>query len=263
MQRVFRAISGQISHEIVVSDVGPSPVAGIATAYVMCQAHGVSSCPACGQRKARRACPALGQTICTVCCGTKRLTEIACPSDCTFLAAAREHPAAVVRKQQEHDVSQLLPTIRHLTERQHQLFFLFTTAITRHTPEGFARLSDSDVAEAADAVAATLETAARGVIYEQVPSSLVAQRLARDLQTLLSQIREQGATVYDREAAITFRAIAQGARDAGGTGTDYLALIGRLLQMNRAMSERPGGAPGPEATAESGTQPTGGSIILP
>ena len=198
------------------------------------------TCPVCGQRKARRACPGLGETICAVCCGTKRLIEIACPSDCTYLAAAREHPAAVVRKQQEHDVGRLMPTIQHLTERQHQLFFLFNTAITSHTPDGFVRLTDVDVAEAADAVAATLETAARGVIYEQVPSSLPAQRLARELQTLLSEMRAQGATVYDREAAITLRAIAKGARGAGGEGADYLALMGRLLQMNRAAADKAG-----------------------
>ena len=87
------------------------------------------------------------QTICTVCCATKRLVEINCPTDCPHLAAAREHPAAVVKRQQERDVAMLLPTVRELTERQHQLFFLFQTAIARHTPEGFARLNDDDVAE--------------------------------------------------------------------------------------------------------------------
>jgi hypothetical protein len=92
-------------------------------------------CPSCNQRKARRACPALSQTICTVCCGTKRLVEIRCPADCVYLNAAREHPAAVVRKQQERDVAMLLPSIRHLTERQHQLFFLFHSVIA----QGLAR----------------------------------------------------------------------------------------------------------------------------
>src|SRR5918999_1003181 len=124
------------------------------------------ACPLCRTRKARRACPALGQTICSVCCATKRVTEIACPPDCAYLATAREHPAAVVRKQQERDVAVLLPTIQHLTERQYQLFFLFQTVIARHKPEGFARVVDEDVAEAAAAMAATLETAARGVIYD-------------------------------------------------------------------------------------------------
>jgi len=95
------------------------------------------ACPLCHQRKARRHCPALAQTICSVCCGTKRLVEIACPADCVHLAAAREHPAAVVRRQQERDVAALMPTIRTLTERQHQLFFLFHSLIARHQPEGF------------------------------------------------------------------------------------------------------------------------------
>jgi hypothetical protein len=235
-------------------------------------------CPACGQRKARRDCPALGQTICAMCCGTKRQSEIDCPAHCVHLAAAREHPAAVVRKQQEQDVGRLLPTIRHLTERQHQLFFLFHTAIARHTPDGFVRLTDADVAEATDAVAVTLETAARGVIYEQVPSSLPAQRLARELTTLLSEMRAEGATVYDREAAITLRAIAKGAREEGGSAGEYLARMGRLLQMNHAAAERgretrdqdergperdgePRAGRAPGAAARPG--PGGGSIIIP
>jgi len=200
------------------------------------------ACPVCGQRKGRRVCPALGQTICTICCATKRLVEINCPSGCVHLTAAREHPAAVVKRQQERDVAQLLPTIAHLTERQHQLFFLFHTAIARHTPEGFARLNDDDVAEAAAGIAATLETAARGVIYEHTAQSVVAQRLAGDLTAMLEGMRAQGATVYDREAAIVMRAIEQGARQmrahAGGDAAPYLDLMGRLLSANRAASAR-------------------------
>jgi hypothetical protein len=199
-------------------------------------------CPSCGQRKARRQCPALARTICSVCCGTKRLEEISCPSDCGYLGSAREHPAAVVRRKQEQDVARLLPTIRHLTERQYQLFFLFLTVIARHKPDGFTRLLDSDVAEAAGALAATLETAARGVIYEQAPQSRAAQAVAAEIKTTLAQMREQGATIYDREAAIVLRAIEQGARgaktpDEGDTA--YLELTGRLLQgVAKPASER-------------------------
>jgi hypothetical protein len=138
-------------------------------------------CPLCRQRKARRECPALKQTICAVCCGSKRLVEISCPSDCVYLTSSRDHPAAVVKRQQERDVAMLLPTIRHLTERQYQLFFLFQSTIARHTPEGLTRLLDADVAEAAGAVAATLETASRGVIYEHSAQTLPGQKLAADL----------------------------------------------------------------------------------
>jgi hypothetical protein len=191
-------------------------------------------CPSCGQRKSRRACPALGANICPVCCGTKRLVEITCPADCGYLASAREHPAAIVRRRQEHDVEQLLPTIRHLTERQYQIFFLFHTLIARFTPQGFSGLIDADVADAAAAVAATLETAARGVIYEHTPPGPPAQALATELRTMLAQMREQGAKVFDREAAIVLRAIEQGARGSTGsaaTPTRYLDLVARLLDV--------------------------------
>lgn len=204
------------------------------------------SCPLCGSRKEKRFCPALNQTICPVCCGTKRLTEIQCPDTCTYLTSAREHPAAVVKRQQEHDVAILLPTLHGLTERQYQLFFLFQSLIARHTPEGFARLVDDDVAEAAASMASTLETAARGVIYEHAAQSLPAQRLANDMKTMLADMRQQGATVYDREAALVLRAIEKGARetrDIEPGDTSYLTLMARLLQRNRqaqpAPAERP------------------------
>jgi hypothetical protein len=175
----------------------------------------------------------LGQTICAVCCGTKRRVEIQCPAECSYLASAREHPAAVVRRQQERDVARLLPTIRHLTERQYQLFFLFNATIARHRPGGLARLLDADVGEATASYASTLETAARGVIYEHPAATLPAQSLVVALKALLTQIREQGATIYDREAAIALRAIEQGARTVPRPGEGdrtYLELVGRLLE---------------------------------
>lgn len=206
-------------------------------------------CRLCGSRKARRACPALGETICAVCCGTKRLTEIACPSDCGYLATAREHPAAVVRRQQERDIAVLLPTIQGLSERQHHIYFLFQTLIARHKPEGFSRLLDEDVAEAASAVAATLETASRGLIYEHAAQSPVAQRLAAEMKALLEHAEQQGQKVHKAEVAIVLRALEKGARAArtmtDGGDTAYLGLMRRLLRQQDGQepeqaSERPG-----------------------
>ena len=151
----------------------------------------------------------------------------------------------------------LLPSIRHLNERQYQLFFLFHTAIARHVPQGFSRLVDEDIEQAAGAVAATLETAARGVIYEHAAASLPAQHLATDLTALLGQIREQGGSVSDAEAAIALRAIEQGARDAkkagDGSDTSYASLIARLLQVRRAQ----------QGTASKEPAKAASSLIVP
>jgi hypothetical protein len=188
--------------------------------------------------------------ICAVCCGTKRLVEINCPASCPYLANASEHPAAVVRRQQERDLGVLLPTIQELTERQHQLFFVFQTVIQRYKPEGFARLIDGDVADAAGSVAATLETASRGVIYEHAAHSVTARGLATEMNALLAEMRQQGAKIYDHEAAVALRAIERGAREKAESDTAYITLMGRLLRQNRA------------AEPTQAPQPTS-SLILP
>ena len=235
----------------------------------MCKAC-VVACPLCQTRKAKRSCPALSRTICAICCGTKRLVEIDCPSDCPHLAASREHPAAVVKKQQEVDVAAILPSMAGLTERQHQLFFLFQSVIARSKPDGLARLTDEDVAEAASACAATIETAAKGVLYEHTPTTLPAQKLVGEFRALLADVRQHGARVYDREAAIALRAIEHGARSLARAddSTAYLTLMGRLLQVNHAAGplEAHPAAANDAAAARDARRPaktSTGSIIIP
>lgn len=211
----------------------------------VCEARVAMTCPLCRQRKAKRQCPALAQTICPVCCATKRETQIACPETCRYLASGREHPSATVRRQQERDVATLLPSLHGLTERQQQLYFLFQTVLASTQSDGLVRLVDEDVAEGAAAAAATLETAARGLVVEHSPPSVPARRLTEGLLALLGRVREQGATVYDREAAAVLRAIERGAREtrtraagAGDPATAYLSLMARLLLAGPQTAER-------------------------
>lgn len=51
------------------------------------------SCPICEKRPPKRFCPARGEQICTVCCGTYREARIDCLPDCTHLIAARRYEA--------------------------------------------------------------------------------------------------------------------------------------------------------------------------
>ena len=100
----------------------------------------------------------------------------------SYLAVAREHPPAVAVRRQKHDVAALVRHMRDLSEQQSQLFFLIVTFLLQYQPPELNPLIDEDVAEAMEALAATFETAARGVIYEHRAASLPAERLASGLK---------------------------------------------------------------------------------
>jgi hypothetical protein len=190
-------------------------------------------CPLCGTRRARRGCPALGKQICAVCCGTKRLTQIQCPSDCAYLASAREHPPAAAVRQQQHDLGLLLQFMRDLNQRQSQLFFLIATFLARYEPPALQPLIDDDVREAAAALAATFETAARGVIYEHRPASLSAERLMSSLKPLLAEAGKGAGSSFERDAGVVLRRVEEAARDARAREPDnrrvLLDVIGRVI----------------------------------
>ena len=191
-------------------------------------------CPVCGQRKARRGCPALGKQICAVCCGTKRLTEIACPGDCPYLAAAREHPPAAALRQHQHDVALFVRFARDLNERQSQLLFLIVTFLFHYEAPELQPLIDEDVTQAMAAMAATFETASRGVIYEHRAGSPSAERLVNGLKPLLSKAEQGGGTAFQRDAGVVLRRIEMAAAEAtqerAGHRRAFLDMVGRLIQ---------------------------------
>lgn len=200
-------------------------------------------CPLCRKRKPRRFCPARREEICAICCGTKRRVEIACPSDCPYLQSAERHPAAVVKRRQEHDFDVLRPTLEGLNEQQLQLFLLVVPFIARFAPSGLGRLLDVDVAEAVGALAATYETSSRGIIYEHRSSSAVAEELRRAIQEVLTELARGEGSRFDREIVGVLRGIQRGARhDAPGLADaserGYIELLERLSQVGPGPGER-------------------------
>lgn len=192
------------------------------------------SCPLCQKRPTRRDCPALQREICPTCCATKRLVEISCPDSCRYLDAGLKHPAAVVKRQIDKDVAVLMGTMGRLSEQQLQLFFLLQSMVLAFKPEGFARILDSDVAQAAGALANSLETARRGLIFEEATSSLLAEGLRKHIRPVVDEITKSGGSRAEREVALVLRSIERGARHEGGlvedVPTGYLDLVGRVLQ---------------------------------
>ncbi len=190
------------------------------------------TCSLCGQRKARRACPALGRQICAVCCGTKRLTEIKCPSDCAYLVSSHEHPPAVAIRQHQRDIGLFAQFLRNFDRRQSQLFLATTTFIARYEPPELQPLIDDDVVEATEALAATFETASRGLIYEPRPLSLPAERLATALKPLLAEAGRGGGSAFERDAGVMLRRIQEAVRSVGAAYPEnrraYLDLLARV-----------------------------------
>ena len=217
------------------------------------------TCPLCRQRKARRTCPALGEQICAVCCGTKRLVEIHCPETCPYLASAREHPPAVVQREQQRDVSALMHTMRDVTDRQQQLMFLLLGIARRYEGDPLQSLVDADVVEAARSLASTLETANRGVIYEHQPATMAAQRLVTDWKALFKDVgsREGGEELVKRDGPVALRAIEHGAAELGrvlpGGDRAYLQLVARMLRPR----------PGEADVAQTPDPPKPSGLILP
>jgi hypothetical protein len=195
------------------------------------------TCPLCRLRKARRQCPALGKAICSACCGAKRLTEIRCPSTCVYLAIAREHPSASTLRQRRDDTTHLLHATRDLSETQSRTFLALVRFLGAYQAPELQPLVDEDLAQAAGALASTLETAARGVIYEHRPESLGAARLLAALRPLLADLNQPPVPGFDRDAAVVLRRFEELARPAGHSGPEARRAIDLLIRTLARIAE--------------------------
>jgi hypothetical protein len=170
------------------------------------------------------------------------MVEIQCPSDCAYLAAAREHPAAATVRRHQRDVGLMMHLMRDLNQRQSQLFVMVTTMLVRYEPPEFQPLIDNDVGEAAASLAATFETASRGVIYEHRPASLAAERLANALKPLLLEAGKGAGSSFERDAAVVLRRFEDAVREVRATETDnrraFLDLAGRMMAQASPSDER-------------------------
>ena len=150
------------------------------------------NCPICQKRKAARYCPAKGETICSVCCGTGREVTISCPPDCPYLLAAH-------RYEDEHKRT-LPPDTPFLEERIPQdlpytaspLLGSLAFAVAKFA-SGQPSAADPDVVAALAALAATYKTLESGLLYEKVPDIPVQRELYRALADALDEIRQKAA----------------------------------------------------------------------
>lgn len=150
------------------------------------------TCPICEKRKPARFCPAKGEKICAVCCGTEREVSINCPSDCSYLVAAH-------RYEDEH--RRELPTDTPLLDvkisqdviyaQQNVLSGLAFTAAKFSAAHADA--TDPDVLAAFEALAEAYKTLSSGIIYEKPPQAPLPRELYGALAAFLSEVKQQAA----------------------------------------------------------------------
>lgn len=126
-----------------------------------------------------------------------------------------------------------MATLGRLSDQQLQLFFLLQSIVLSYKPEGLARLSDADVALATGALASSLETASKGVIFEESTGSVVAEGVRRALKPVIEEVTKGGGSRAEREVAIVLRGMERGAQHDGHVippgETSYLDLVARVF----------------------------------
>ena len=148
-------------------------------------------CPICNSRKGKRACPALGKDICTQCCGEKRVTEIPCPSDCSYLRPGLENEWIRTFSGFGEWVGDPGKT-RHYLDTFQQLFGFIRTVemeIVRHTRR-FPAFTDAEVLDAVGLALEDYRTEERGILYEHSSTNPAAQRLLRHLVERIGDVRK-------------------------------------------------------------------------
>jgi len=141
----------------------------------------MSLCPICRSRKGKRACPAKGATICSVCCGEKRIVEIACPDDCVYLGAGVQND---LRRE-------ALDYIQHQDPRKgmrwieaiDRLGLLFEVIEQTIATSSIPSLEDAELLVALESARRTFESETKGIIYDDLPDSPTLQALTRELVT--------------------------------------------------------------------------------
>jgi hypothetical protein len=124
--------------------------------------------------------------------------------------------------------------MQDLNDRQAQLFVGLCRLIAAYQPPEIQRPTDQDVEEAVAALASTLETATKGVIYEHKAATGAAQRLASELRPALKDALEGGGTSAERDAAVSLRHLERmvnttSRSDEPGSTRTFLDLLVRVL----------------------------------
>lgn len=151
------------------------------------------NCPICEKRKAERFCPAKGERICAVCCGTEREVTLDCPSDCSYLISAHryedQHRKPLSAGEIPFPDVELSPDLIH---EQRPLLSGLGFALLQFAAEQ-KTLNDADALAALAALAETYRTLGSGLYYEKLPDAPLPNLLYGELAKFIAAFKKQDA----------------------------------------------------------------------
>jgi len=150
------------------------------------------SCPICEKRKPVRFCPAKGEKICAVCCGTEREVTIDCPRDCSYLVAAHRYEDGHQRSLRADTplLDEKFP--QDIVYTHQQLMAALAFSIAKFCAVQPA-VVDADVLAAIEALARTYKTLSSGIIYDKPPDAPLPRELYSALLAFISEVKKQQA----------------------------------------------------------------------
>ena len=149
-------------------------------------------CPICEKRKPGRSCPAKGEKICAVCCGTEREVSIDCPVDCGYLVAAHRY-----EEQHQRTLPPGTPLLdvrltSDIIHTHQQLLSALAFTIARFCAE-HREANDVDVLAAMESLAEAYKTLTAGIVYEQRPALPVQRELYEALSKFFVESEQKQA----------------------------------------------------------------------
>ena len=176
----------------------------------------MAKCVKCGERKGKRACPALGKDICPQCCADGRLVTIPCPQTCPFLESELYQNRR--RKEKAHSRGKpFLDDLNARFQRPEARDFAFKVQADLYY---FLRKSPADDAE----VAAALDSAKNSLSRIYVPEA-APHPLSRFLVERLQDRRRYppGPAFGTEDQIRVLTSLAARARSLGDEGTHKYA----------------------------------------
>ncbi|HEY2547401.1 MAG TPA: hypothetical protein VGI46_15135 [Candidatus Acidoferrum sp.] len=137
-----------------------------------------------------RFCPAKGEKICAVCCGTEREVSIDCPSDCAYLIAAHRYED-LHQRELPADTALLDVKVSQDVIYAHQNVLSGIAFTAAKFSAAHSATTDSDVVAALQALAETYKTLGSGIYYEKPPDATLPRELYAALAQFLEEAKQQ------------------------------------------------------------------------